>query len=1327
MPSLQQVISNKGKDHGGVKSTILHRTPLTEINGQKLAVHDGDQIKKSLIKTTKEFALTPGEKKGRRSLNLDYGKQSLGQPKCNDNREVAGNQHEAENIQEEQDTLSTGLSLSSLETVINTSEPGLSLTCDDFDSKTFNLISSSVEPIHCNSSSVISLTSINSEDFLEASQQHDESFLIAEFVSEVISKAQKIVSEESVSGSDEANQAEKGLYLFPDTERNGSDVSSAEEQQLQSQEINFTEVNIIEKENVGEAEDQSFPLSYLEESASREEDFLDLVSIRSSPALEEVLESSGEERLLAYEDSCLSQDLEGGVEDVSEISLQNFFQLQQEMPEVEDEMHTNLLLQLTPSKILSSAPQIVPVFQHAASAKSEYEVALCSGNLWHSKTRNEVITSPVRSHNIEGNRDDILTTPVQTNSGCFTSPLSLSNHSQMTSPVGVSEETSMTPPCLHVRSCNTSPVELTDQSTVMSPFEVKYQSCNTTPIEKLSKETETVHLSTRDTAVGEVVVTTNDFCTHMTPSKSLDKECGTSPLMVCNVSQMTTPVSSCERSTLMTPSKSHDKELSNFTRKSENSMALMDQMKSSYISNKLLRREVSSLKKHRTLWEEHLQKEQQEMRKRLSMIKHKETEIHHAKQAVKASVQNEIDDLLTQVGQQLTQIGELEQNVQQKDEEIENLKRTNEERKKKYCDEVKELQDDLCLAYKQHEIEVTELKDKLEKQTSYEKLYHKLMAKNRKLEEEALSFTELKESLMKATEIQKKMSVLSETFIAVKSLFQKTLAEKSALDVKQKELCEKEEELLKKFQKSSEETEHLIRETKRLQEVVEEEKKKSILVETERERLQDELCVDGNRHAKVAQEIETLRSDGEGLRGENTQLKDAELLLRASQQEREDILESEMSDVRDENVKMKEKLDEMDERNKRLTSELETMKTKYSEAVRTEDSLKVQLKNEQESKEFVQTELESMEEYAKELEAKVKTSQQDLDISKKSLQEAQNAMQNYELMNPTSQVQEETPTEGNSQSSSLVFSILNSPLPTRDRPEPCNRGNVLNLSSSVTSHTKDSISPVEHSSSQLQERNLIGQSAHSAFSRVHPASSSREEADLSLGEHVQKANDLFNVLTEKIFHKMQISNQKIAELEGRSDQLVADLQKSRKQYDSYVLQLQNQLQDSELQVRHLKQQLQAACSKTYDDQEKLHLALREAQAAELCTSQNNEQKLTIIRMQKEIEKLVKELKMAEYHKQVYQEQVTSLTNLISNKGSPDIKQTMALLSKVSADHTTLKKEMRIVQENWQKAEAEVQSLDSLFNHCVKLLEEVPPHVRNNDKNLQTLTRILLSP
>lgn len=60
-------------------------------------------------------------------------------------------------------------------------------------------------------------------------------------------------------------------------------------------------------------------------------------------------------------------------------------------------------------------------------------------------------------------------------------------------------------------------------------------------------------------------------------------------------------------------------------------------------------------------------------------------------------------------------------------------------------------------------------------------------------------------------------------------------------NLQQKELDEKDHELLKKFQKSSEETDHLIRETERLQEVVDEEKKKSILVETERERLQDEL------------------------------------------------------------------------------------------------------------------------------------------------------------------------------------------------------------------------------------------------------------------------------------------------------------------------------------------------------------------------------------------------------------------------------------------------------------------------------------------------------
>lgn len=76
--SFFQVISNKGKDHGGVKSSVLHRTPLTEINGQKLAVCDGDQVTKRLIKTTKESALVPGEKKGRRYCSVVF----LWDPNC---------------------------------------------------------------------------------------------------------------------------------------------------------------------------------------------------------------------------------------------------------------------------------------------------------------------------------------------------------------------------------------------------------------------------------------------------------------------------------------------------------------------------------------------------------------------------------------------------------------------------------------------------------------------------------------------------------------------------------------------------------------------------------------------------------------------------------------------------------------------------------------------------------------------------------------------------------------------------------------------------------------------------------------------------------------------------------------------------------------------------------------------------------------------------------------------------------------------------------------------------------------------------------------------
>lgn len=77
--------------------------------------------------------------------------------------------------------------------------------------------------------------------------------------------------------------------------------------------------------------------------------------------------------------------------------------------------------------------------------------------------------------------------------------------------------------------------------------------------------------------------------------------------------------------------------LTGFSRKSENSLALMEQMKTSHISNKLLRREVSALKRSKTKWEEHLQKEQLEMKQKMSMMHREKAVILETEQTAKVS------------------------------------------------------------------------------------------------------------------------------------------------------------------------------------------------------------------------------------------------------------------------------------------------------------------------------------------------------------------------------------------------------------------------------------------------------------------------------------------------------------------------------------------------------------------------------------------------------------------------------------------------------------------------------------------------------------------
>ncbi|XP_071848822.1 uncharacterized protein [Apostichopus japonicus] len=1290
--------------------------------------------------------------------------------------------------------------------------------------ETVALLSATISPLHEDSSSVISLTSLDSES--PSPEEEDEEAEISlraeDLVCEAIRNAKSQVIKEindCPEGSINNRQAQEECLATPlqeftySTDYLTADTFLSEngEETLSPCEAGFSDV-VLDGEtwNCGRSSEET---DRTDSSEGSEESF----ECDSSSLPEESRKGNNEMEFLNLTDSGLSVNLYEDNETTDDISLDKFLIFQsQPVCEERDKSHRNLFLSVTPSKVMLSAPQLLPVPEmEISNPNSEYEIAKSAGNLWNAQASFQLvdyctIASPLlRSEiSVEGVNDDstvsieigkgrdmaetdsigrVSATPkiaVGVNRDCGTSPVLQSNRSSMTTPVQtLHQQTEVTPKIHSDQSCNTTPVHVTHTSTVMTPCELMSQSCNTSPVTMVSVETATEQQCTHDIGVGESVATTSEMATQRTPSHVQDKGCGTSPPAVQNSCQMTSPIPSEDAETSMTPISVSPVRLTGFSRKSENSLALMEQMKTSHISNKLLRREVSALKRSKTKWEEHLQKEQLEMKQKMSMMHREKAVILETEQTAKVAAQGEIDELLAQVGQLLNQMGDLESKLRQKDEDIGNLQRLNDERKRKYCDEIKELQDDLCMTYKQHEVEVSELTEKFEQQACYERLYQKAMEKNKLLEGGLESFSKLEDSLQRAAKLQEKMPVVQEAFSLVKSLFEQTLIDKAKLTQKTKELDDRTERFDQDNEARLTEHQRLVEENEELTLRIEEEEKKVLFAEAERERIQEQLQETEEANAKLETEaknslgeIESFKLEKETLEKNFEDLQNAEQLAAADRRDDQERLSSRISDLETKNNEMSETMEKLNEDNGRLIGEVEPLKLKLQEATQCIEDMKENLKKSEDAKEFLNQERESLEEYMMELEEKLKTMTNELTGCKRVLQEERrtslltihNAQEHLRssqselehtrqrahqiIIQQGAQISsastaladlvvkldqynsEEMVTAGEgvipqredqqTHSSSFVFSILNSPRSRGDQTTTSKDSSFrVGIKSSASSASKVARSSGgSRSSPEFEETSGLGRSCDSAFSLVTPAKirppSGRMEVDKSVAELVQQVNDHFNLLMERVLNRLECSRQTIQEQEFKSKQLISDLQKTKKQHSSQLGEVQEALRMSENQIRLLKQELRSTNSRTCDDKERLQEALH---MMEMGGHERSHQQ----RMQKEVDRLSVELHRVEGERGLYQDQLATLSSLMSSKG--DSIPTMALLAKMSTENTQMKREMRVLEENWQKAEAEVKSLDSLFDQCVKMLEKVPQPIKDKDNNLKTLSRILLAP
>lgn len=465
--------------------------------------------------------------------------------------------------------------------------------------ETVALLSATISPLHEDSSSVISLTSLDSESpSPEEEDEEAEISLRAEgLVCEAIRNAKsQVIKEINDCPEDSINnrQAQEECLATPLQEfpystncvTAGTFLSEGGEETLSpcespTYEAGFSDV-VLDGEtwNCGKSSEET---DRTDSSKGSEESF----ECDSSSLLEESRKSNNGMESLSFTDSGLSVNLYEENETTDDVSLDKFLSFQsQPVCKERDNSHGNLFLSVTPSKVLLSAPQLLPVPEiEISNPKSEYEIAKSAGNLWNAQASFQLvdyctIASPLLRSEIrleEVNDDSAVSieigqgrdmvetdsigrvsatpkTAVRVNRDCGTSPVLQSNQSSMTTPVQtLHQQTEVTPKIHSNQSCNTTPVHVTHTSTVMTPCELMSQSCNTSPVTMASVETATEQRCMHDVGVGESVATTSEMATQRTPSHVQDKGCGASPPAIQNSCQMTSPIPSEEAGTSMTP------------------------------------------------------------------------------------------------------------------------------------------------------------------------------------------------------------------------------------------------------------------------------------------------------------------------------------------------------------------------------------------------------------------------------------------------------------------------------------------------------------------------------------------------------------------------------------------------------------------------------------------------------------------------------------------------------------------------------------------------------------------------------------------------------
>ncbi|XP_038054720.1 myosin-11-like [Patiria miniata] len=384
---------------------------------------------------------------------------------------------------------------------------------------------------------------------------------------------------------------------------------------------------------------------------------------------------------------------------------------------------------------------------------------------------------------------------------CGTTPVRVSNTSTVTTPTGLMDASVGTTPSESVEMTNKSvmvtPIRMSDTMTETTPIQSSHALIGTTPVKSadigLSTDPALVTDSSTGTSpvrVTEVGVGTGSYqavdaqC-GSTPVRVVDMKCGTSPSASVDASTAVTPLALSTAETLTSPIVVPAFKLEAESPSQLDASSLMSHMESACISNELLRREIQTMKTTKAELQHQLDgaREQLERREVVERLEQLNPKVE-LRQTSKESLQTEVDNLLLQVGEQMNQQAFLQEALHQKSAELSTANQDKINMRDQYQKEIHNLQQDLCIAYKQQQQEVSDLHAFYE-QNNYEPHYMRARVTIAELKTELQAYTDLKDTLDKAAEIQEQFGCIEEAYSLVNALFTKTMDKKDELDKQQ--------------------------------------------------------------------------------------------------------------------------------------------------------------------------------------------------------------------------------------------------------------------------------------------------------------------------------------------------------------------------------------------------------------------------------------------------------------------------------------------------------------------------------------------------------------